>query len=103
MSCINRSIRCVASSGAAHEPHRRDARRHALRSDLLHAGTARGLDVSPGGLRKNELVQRQVRDHLARRLGTAQFAQRGGGIPSEDVNVGDICPKFALGKLPPEV
>jgi hypothetical protein len=38
-----------------------------LRADLLNAGAATrgGLEVSPGSLLKNELVQRQIRDRLA--------------------------------------
>src|SRR5262249_38071091 len=57
----------VASSDAARAPHRRDARRHAaaLAPAQCRHGDARGLEVSPGGLLQNELVQRQIRDGLA--------------------------------------
>src|SRR6185437_13171752 len=58
---------CVASSDAARAPRRRDARRHAvaLAPAQCRHGDARGLEVSPGGLLQNELVQRQIRDGLA--------------------------------------
>src|SRR5262249_45816696 len=48
-------------------PHRRDARRlaAALAPAQCRHGDARGLEVSPGGLLQNELVQRQIRDRLA--------------------------------------
>src|SRR5262249_45969934 len=46
---------------------RRDARTHAaaLGPAQCRHGDARGLEVSPGGLLQNELVQRQIRDCLA--------------------------------------
>src|SRR5262249_2572830 len=52
---------------ALRAPHRRDARRYAaaLGPAQYRHGDARGLEVSPGGLLQNELVQRQIRDHLA--------------------------------------
>src|SRR4029078_10530258 len=58
---------CVASSGAARAPHRRDARKHAtVRGPAqCRRGDARGLEVSPGSLLKDELVQRQTRDAFA--------------------------------------
>jgi hypothetical protein len=34
-----------------------------------HPVDARGLEVSPGGLLQNELVQRQIRDRLAQPAG----------------------------------
>src|SRR5438132_13668616 len=48
-------------------PRRRDARRHAvaLAPAQCRHGDARGLEVSPGSLLQNELVQRQIRDRLA--------------------------------------
>src|SRR5208283_3455157 len=48
-------------------PHRRGARRssNALGSARYRRGDARGLEVSPGSLLQNELVQRQVRDRPA--------------------------------------
>src|SRR5262249_50978906 len=54
-------------SDAARAPHRRDARRlaAALAPAQCRHGDARGLEVSPGGLLQNELVQRQIRDRLA--------------------------------------
>src|SRR6185503_3200312 len=54
-------------SDAARAPHRRDARKHAaaLAPAQCRHGDARGLEVSPGGLLQNELVQRQIRDGLA--------------------------------------
>src|SRR5262245_48665548 len=57
----------VASSGAARAPHRRDARKQATARGPAQCrrGDARGLEVSPGSLLKNELVQRQIRDRLA--------------------------------------
>src|SRR2546421_12888687 len=44
-----------------------DARRHAaaLAPAQCRHGDARGLEVSPGSLLQNELVQRQIRDRLA--------------------------------------
>jgi hypothetical protein len=47
--------------GAARAPHRRDARRRAaaLAPAQYRHGDARGLEVSPGGLLQNELVQHQ--------------------------------------------
>src|SRR2546421_1218183 len=44
-----------------------DARRYAaaLGPARCRHGNARGLEVSPGGLLQNELVQRQIRDRLA--------------------------------------
>src|SRR5271169_113564 len=53
---------CAASSDAARAPHRRGARRssNALGSARYRRGGARGLEVSPGSLLQNELVQRQV-------------------------------------------
>ena len=63
------NIRVAASETrfAARAPHRRDARRHAaaLAPAQCRHGDARGLEVSPGGLLQNELVQRQIRDRLA--------------------------------------
>src|SRR5262245_38621750 len=61
------SLPCVASSDAARAPHRRDARKRAaaLAPAQCRHGDARGLEVSPGGLLKNELVQCQIRDRLA--------------------------------------
>src|SRR5262249_36848697 len=58
---------CVASSDAVRAPRRRDARRHAvaLAPAQCRHGDARGLEVSPGSLLQNELVQRQIRDRLA--------------------------------------
>src|SRR5262249_61020316 len=58
---------CVVSSDAARAPQRRDARRHAAvpAPAQCRPDDARGLEVSPGGLRQNDLVQRQIRDCLA--------------------------------------
>src|SRR5262245_20615062 len=58
---------CVASSDAARAPHRHDARRRAaaLGPAQCRHGDARGLEVSPGGLLQNELVQRQIGNRLA--------------------------------------
>src|SRR5262249_4861136 len=46
---------------------RRDARRHAvaLAPAQCRHGDARGLEVSPGGLLQNELIQRQIGNRLA--------------------------------------
>src|SRR5215831_9422898 len=57
----------LCSSDAVRAPRRRDARRHAagLAAARCTHGDARGLEVSPGGLLQNELVQRQIRDGLA--------------------------------------
>src|SRR5262249_10170700 len=52
---------------AARAPHRRDARRHAaaLAPAQCRHGDARGLEVSPSSLLQNELIQRQIGNHLA--------------------------------------
>src|SRR5262249_20128266 len=62
-----RAAPCVASSDAVRAPRRRDARRHAvaLAPAQCRHGDARGLEVSPGGLLQNELIQRQIGNRLA--------------------------------------
>src|SRR3954454_24997739 len=58
---------CAGSSDAVRAPHRRDARTPATvrrRAQRRH-GDARGLEVSPVRLLKNQLVQRQIGNRFA--------------------------------------
>src|SRR5215208_3841275 len=58
---------CAASSDAGRAPRRRDARIHPAPGERARCrpGEARGLEVSPGCLLQNQLVQRQVGNRSA--------------------------------------
>src|SRR5215467_14164363 len=59
------TLRCVERCCPSAAQARRSENAVALAPAQCRHGDARGLEVSPGSLLQNELVQRQIRDRLA--------------------------------------